>query len=315
MRATPPSRRMSVGTRSRAITATAPASSAILACSAVTTSMITPPRSISASPRLTRSVPIAGSCPLPAMAPVYEAERPTLGLSDDGAGPRPPASQWALRAVPTGASSIQVWPGVSAIGAPLASVYWVTAVADGLRPVGLDHRSRPTGSTRLALADQLGHRDGTGRLPSTSGSRRSGSRRTAKMTLAARDLAPVGRDVGECRSGPASRSGRSASQSHVTVGPPTPGELHVGVDGRRRPPPDGGAGGRNDDRAGGGRRRPGRSAYSVVTVGEEVVGCRLAAGAVIRRRLGVGADVDDRRGPDGGEEQRRCRPRRRTAAG
>ncbi len=57
MRATPPSRRMSAGTRSSAITATAPASSAILACSGVTTSMMTPPRSISASPRLTRAVP------------------------------------------------------------------------------------------------------------------------------------------------------------------------------------------------------------------------------------------------------------------
>src|SRR4051794_26646747 len=61
MRATPPSRRMSAGTRSSAITATAPASSATLACSGVTTSMITPPRSISARPRLTRAVPVVGS--------------------------------------------------------------------------------------------------------------------------------------------------------------------------------------------------------------------------------------------------------------
>ena len=58
MRATPPSRRMSAGTRSSAITATAPASSAMTACSGVTTSMMTPPRSISAKPRLTRSVPV-----------------------------------------------------------------------------------------------------------------------------------------------------------------------------------------------------------------------------------------------------------------
>src|SRR5256885_1116587 len=61
MRATPPSRRMSAGTRSRAITATAPASSAILACSAVTTSMMTPPLSISARPLLTRLVPVTRS--------------------------------------------------------------------------------------------------------------------------------------------------------------------------------------------------------------------------------------------------------------
>src|SRR3954452_23700192 len=57
IRETPPWARMSAGTRSSAITATAPASSAIFACSAVTTSMITPPLSISASPALTRKVP------------------------------------------------------------------------------------------------------------------------------------------------------------------------------------------------------------------------------------------------------------------
>src|SRR5215203_777203 len=59
MRATPPSARMSAGTRSSAMTATAPASSAIRACSAVVTSMITPPLSISARPPLTRIVPIS----------------------------------------------------------------------------------------------------------------------------------------------------------------------------------------------------------------------------------------------------------------
>src|SRR5580765_4644776 len=59
MRSTPPSRRMSAGTRSSAITAQAPASSAILASSASTTSMITPPFSISARPLLTRIVPVS----------------------------------------------------------------------------------------------------------------------------------------------------------------------------------------------------------------------------------------------------------------
>ena len=59
MRATPPSARMSAGTRSSAMTAAAPASSAIFACSAVTTSMITPPLSISARPALTRKVPVS----------------------------------------------------------------------------------------------------------------------------------------------------------------------------------------------------------------------------------------------------------------
>src|SRR6267142_1922178 len=55
MRATPPSRRMSEGTRSSAITEAAPASSAILACSALVTSMMTPPLSISARPMCLRS--------------------------------------------------------------------------------------------------------------------------------------------------------------------------------------------------------------------------------------------------------------------
>ena len=54
MRATPPSLRMSAGTRSSAITAQAPASSAMRACSAVVTSMMTPPLSISARPTFTR---------------------------------------------------------------------------------------------------------------------------------------------------------------------------------------------------------------------------------------------------------------------
>src|SRR5690349_7062489 len=56
MRATPPSRRVSAGARSSAITAAAPAASAILACSGVTTSMMTPCLSISAKPALTLNV-------------------------------------------------------------------------------------------------------------------------------------------------------------------------------------------------------------------------------------------------------------------
>src|SRR5215469_8523962 len=58
MRATPPAARMSAGMRSSAITATAPASWAMTACSGVTTSMMTPPLSICARPRLTVSVPV-----------------------------------------------------------------------------------------------------------------------------------------------------------------------------------------------------------------------------------------------------------------
>jgi hypothetical protein len=58
IRETPPSARMSAGIRSRAITAQAPASSAMRACSGVVTSMMTPPLSIWASPVLTRVVPV-----------------------------------------------------------------------------------------------------------------------------------------------------------------------------------------------------------------------------------------------------------------
>src|SRR4051812_26910475 len=72
IRATPPWARMSAGTRSRAITATAPASSAILACSGVTTSMITPPLSMSAMPRFTRSVPVPGAWAALAAEPLAE---------------------------------------------------------------------------------------------------------------------------------------------------------------------------------------------------------------------------------------------------
>src|SRR4051794_6378605 len=72
MRATPPSRRMSAGTRSSAITADAPASSAIFACSGVTTSMITPPLSISARPALTLNVASSR------IAPIVRARRPAL---------------------------------------------------------------------------------------------------------------------------------------------------------------------------------------------------------------------------------------------
>src|SRR5579862_889322 len=50
MRATPPSARICAGTRSSAITETAPAFSAMTACSAFVTSIITPPFNISARP-------------------------------------------------------------------------------------------------------------------------------------------------------------------------------------------------------------------------------------------------------------------------
>src|ERR1035437_3728862 len=54
MRATPPSARIMAGTRSRAMTEVAPASSAMRACSTFITSMMTPPLSISARPTFRR---------------------------------------------------------------------------------------------------------------------------------------------------------------------------------------------------------------------------------------------------------------------
>ncbi len=59
MRATPPAARISDGTRSKAMTATAPAASAIFACSTLATSIITPPFCICAIPRLTNVVPFS----------------------------------------------------------------------------------------------------------------------------------------------------------------------------------------------------------------------------------------------------------------
>ena len=57
--ATPPAALISDGTLSSAITAHAPASSAIFACSGVVTSMITPPFNISAIPFFTIHVPFS----------------------------------------------------------------------------------------------------------------------------------------------------------------------------------------------------------------------------------------------------------------
>src|SRR5438552_2504021 len=102
MRATPPCARMSAGTRSSAITATAPASWAIRACSASTTSMITPPLSISARPVFTRSVPTSAIAPIVdgALAlrraarvaghqPVEDRVRPGVGFAVVPAQPAP----------------------------------------------------------------------------------------------------------------------------------------------------------------------------------------------------------------------------------
>ena len=79
IRATPPSLRMSAGTRSSAITAQAPASSAIRACSGVTTSMITPPFSISARPVFSRKVPCSATEHQYKRASLRRSSRPAGG--------------------------------------------------------------------------------------------------------------------------------------------------------------------------------------------------------------------------------------------
>ena len=94
MRATPPSLRMSAGTRSRAITATAPASSAIRACSAVVTSMITPPFSISARPVFRGSVPVLSGSVM-----AHASSRHVVPGRARGARPRRPGARRSSRRV------------------------------------------------------------------------------------------------------------------------------------------------------------------------------------------------------------------------
>src|SRR5579884_425390 len=157
IRATPPSRRMSAGTRSRAITATAPASSAILACSGVTTSMITPPLSISARPRLTRVPPVVvplrdAPAPFSLMAatsshrpPTEERRpglRPILGVhrraaAQQGRAKRRRPRPWAGRSKPCGAR------GGAAVSAPRQAGLDVVVQVVGRVPQHLQRDQRP----------------------------------------------------------------------------------------------------------------------------------------------------------------------------
>src|SRR5436309_1336435 len=98
IRATPPSRRMSAGTRSSAITDVAPASSAIFACSAVVTSMITPPLSISARPMCFLSAILSSSSSAMSKPPYVYTTGTVAGSSrprprDRGRADDPPEAQ------------------------------------------------------------------------------------------------------------------------------------------------------------------------------------------------------------------------------
>src|SRR5690554_908625 len=175
MRATPPWARMSAGTRSRAMTATAPASSAIFACSAVTTSMMTPPFSISASPRFTRLDPTLGAALseellvvmgliLPSSIGVnvvwrqvvYWLPRPRGGdlapnISEklrDRFGPRHDREEVGIECPPGNDVLVQV-PGDAGTGDPALIHAQVEAITRGYLPKHL-HR-------RLRQATDLGH--------------------------------------------------------------------------------------------------------------------------------------------------------------
>src|SRR3954468_6022836 len=115
IRATPPAFRMSAGTRSSAITATAPASSAIFAWSGVTTSMITPPLSIWARPFLVAQVevstviqasPSLGSTPGRSCRPRRGAIGPSAPIiaRDSGLPARPPGRRLGADSVAVSAA-------------------------------------------------------------------------------------------------------------------------------------------------------------------------------------------------------------------
>src|SRR5450432_4194708 len=105
MRATPPSARIIAGTRSSAMTAVAPACSAMRACSTLMTSMMTPPLSISARPTFRRrlvvpekAVPPAPFVPMPVVAfPLVPFWRASViaGVPPEPAGPRRIQRVWS----------------------------------------------------------------------------------------------------------------------------------------------------------------------------------------------------------------------------
>src|SRR6476661_7041259 len=151
IRATPPSRRMSAGTRSSAITAAAPACSAIFACTEVTTSMITPPLSISARPAFTvnvassrlmpfcslsawecsRAIPRAAMSATASMAAVFIHDGDTFEATELARGPWSPDSQHG--GAPA-ALLMRGFEGLDGSGLAIARVTY-----EFIRPVPLGH--------------------------------------------------------------------------------------------------------------------------------------------------------------------------------
>ena len=192
MRATPPWARMSDGTRSSAMTETAPASSAIRACSAVTTSMITPPRSMSASPRLTVNVPVCrsrselGSTTTDVLTWTVSWARPPWTSVYSRASPRPPGLAGRPRAHHSASEETRRRRRVE-----LAD--HVPAHDVAARRVGQRHRPQPPRGARHAPAGER-RRRARGAGPSamsTSASRSPGGKRvTATARRSVRNSRP-----------------------------------------------------------------------------------------------------------------------------
>ena len=185
MRETPPSRRMSAGTRSSAMTAVAPASSAMRAWSGVTTSMITPPFNISARPRLTRNVPVwRADGVVAAAAAVRGSAAPELGsfmASQSRGGPGPCRTETPVvvalhRASPwSRVRAAAIVPGVPSGVAQPAEHRTVNpqVVSSSLTPGAGQAPARPSGSRP---SPRLTRRPTSG-PPPPLGSEGSGARR------------------------------------------------------------------------------------------------------------------------------------------
>ena len=260
---------MSAGTRSSAITATAPASSAILACSGVTTSMITPPLQHLGQARLDRERRLAA----PGVAVVLHRSECSRGASfratsvdavfvQDGdtftatdlavgpwypgtlhggapaalSGPCPPRSAWPAAGVAAGPDHIRVAPAGADGGLPLQTelVRPGRGCAPGRGPATPDqHRGEQARS-------RCGTRSGARRRP--HGPRRSRGPELPSTIESRRTgddqgnlMFPTRRDRDPVRGGAVPRAGAVDR----LVSPPPPaggrrGDPAAGATGRRR---------------------------------------------------------------------------------
>ena len=157
IRDTPPCARMSAGTRSSAITATAPAASAILACSGVTTSMMTPPLSISAMPRFTRAVPVCSMLAEESAAALFTCvfllkpdgiatslgrkHRPPMSRSAQSVGR--PGAGYRITAGSAGATPVSATAAASASSSGSCSGYTVSPSSFSAASAAASHQRCP----------------------------------------------------------------------------------------------------------------------------------------------------------------------------